>query len=818
MLLGYLAAIWWVSSPVPSAALVAGAPLVSQGPPQVRIGIVVDGPWNQNEFVRELTVREVTALAEGEFEISFPEESYLVGDWTLASAHSNITKLLEDPSVDIVVAWGLIASHTICCLGEFPKPVIAPVVIDASLQGLPFEFGSSGIPNLNYVALPETLAQELGTFREIVPFRHVAILATAPLLEAIPELVDRTRINLAGSGVEFEYIATRESADEVLSALSPETDAVYVWPLFQFSPVEYRRLIDGLIERGLPAFSGLGHGDVEAGMLASVGSPEFFPKLARRVALNIQRILLGEDAANVPVAFEVRDNLVINMATARAIDVSPRWEVLIEAKLLHAEDVEDAYQLSLDKAVQEAVDLNLDLLARQRAVSAGVEEVRIARAALLPQLGVSGRAVTIDDDRAAASLGSQSERTWTGSAELTQLVYSEPAVANLAIQRRLQEIRELDYSVLRLDIALEAATTYLNLMRGKALERVQRNNVERTRSNLEQAEDRRGLGVAAAGEVLRWESELATARKSLVEAVGDRRSAEIAVNRLLHRQLESLFVTEEVTLETPRFLTGQARFRTFIETPKGFGVFRDFIVLEGLGRAPELKAIDAGIDAQERLVASARRAFWAPTVAFQAALDEILSRGGVGSSGSALSGALPFELPVADDSSWSLALNASLPLFDGGERGATRLQAEIDLERLQLERTAVEERIEQRIRTALVQTRASFVGIRLSTQAAAAARDNLDLVEDSYSRGVASLLDLLDAQTAALNAEEQAANALYDFMIDWIEGQRAANLLDFFAEDDFRRQFFDRLDAYVGAQGITLPPTPIADPSVEDRP
>jgi outer membrane protein TolC len=770
----------------------------------VRIGVVVDGPWHRNAAVQALTVREVTALTDGEFEVSFPEEAYLVGDWTLATAQENIKWLLEDPKVDLVIAWGLIASHAVCCLGELPKPVIAPVVLDPALQGLPLLGGASGVKNLSYVSLPDNLARELETFREIVPFRHVAILATAPLLESIPELVERTRINLAGSGVDFEYIPTKESADEIFRALSPDVDAVYAWPLFQFSPFEHQRLIAGLIERGLPTFSGLGGGDVEAGMLASAGSPEFFPKLTRRVALNIQRILLGENAAEIPVEFSVRDNLVINMATARAIDVSPRWEILIEADLLHAEDIEGAYSLSLDKAVREAVELNLDLLARQREVAAGAQEVAIARSALRPQLDLSATTITIDDDRAAASLGSQSERSLTGSTELTQLVYSEAVLANLNIQRRLQEAREYDLESLKLDIALGAATTYLNLMRAKALERVQRNNVERTRSNLDQAEDRRALGVAAAGEVLRWQSELATARKSLVEAVGDRRAAEIAVNRLLHRRLESLFVTEDVTLDSPRFLTGQERFRVFIHTPKGFGVFRDFIVLEGLGRSPELKRIDAGVAAQERLAASARRALWSPTVAFQAALEEVLSRGGVGSSGSGIT-ALPFELPRADDSSWSLAVNATLPLFTGGSRRAQKIQAEIDLERLRLERTAAEERIEQRIRTALVRTRASFVGIGLANQAAEAGRANLELVEDSYARGAASLLDLLDAQTAALNAEELAANALYDFMIDWLEGQRSANLLDFFAEDQFRLDFFDRLDAYVAVQGVSLP-------------
>jgi outer membrane protein TolC len=768
--------------------------------PVVRVGVVVDGPWALNEVVRALTISEVTALTEGEFDVRFPQEFHLTGDWTLESAEANVHQLLADPEVDLVIAWGLVASHTACCFGDLPKPVIAPLVLDPSLQDLPLSDGTSGVHNLSYVSLPDALAQELERFRSIVPFDHVAILANGPLLDAIPEIRERTRANLAGTDVDFEYVTAGESADAVLEALSPDVDAVYVWPLFQFSAAEYRRLIDGLIERRLPTFSGLGGDDVEAGMLASAASPEFFPRLARRIALNIQQILLGVDPSDIPVRFDLRENLVINMATARAIDVSPRWEILLEAELLHADDIEGAYELSLDKAVAEAIELNLDLIVQRKDVAARAEEIAIAKASLRPQFDVSASHVTIDDDRAAASLGSQAERTVTGSASLSQLLYSEGASANVAIQGRLQEARELDLESLRLDIAQTAATTYLNLMRAKALERVQHNNVERTRSNLETSEERRDIGVASAGEVLRWESQIATARKSLVEAAADRRTAEVAVNRLLHRRQESPFVTAEVGLDQPGILTGGLPFSVYLETPKGFEIFREFAVIEALTRSPELAGLDAAIAAQDRLLTSSRRAFWSPTVGLKFSFDELLSRGGAGSQG--ISG-LPFTLPVVDDSNWSLGLNAALPLFDGGARGAERTQAEIDLERLSLTRAATEEKIEQRIRTALEQARASFIGISLSDRAADAARGNLELVEDSYARGVASLLDLLDAQTNALNAEELAANALYDFLIDLLEAKRAASAI--LVDDAERRAAEAKLIDYLTARGMQLP-------------
>jgi len=780
------------------------APSVEANAEPIRVGIVVDGPWVMNELVRELTVREVTALTAGEFDVQFPTASYLIGDWTFDTAQANVRRLLDDPEIDLVITWGLIASHAACCFGELSKPLIAPVVLDPELQGLPRVDGGSGVPNLNYVALPDDQAHELELFRDIVPFQHVAILASAALLDAIPEIVVRTGDTLAGTGIGFEYVAVGDSADAVLEALSPSVDAVYVWPLFQLSASEYRRLIDGFIARGLPSFSGLGGGDVEAGMLASLGSAEFFPKLARRIALNIQRILLGEEAGSLPVEFSIKEDLLINMATARAIDVSPRWEVLIEAEVLYADDLAGAYELSLDKMVAEVLALNLDLIVERRTVEAGAQEIVRARSSLRPQLEIGASSVVIDDDRAAASLGSQAERTQSASAKLSQLVYSEPVAANLAIQKRSQEGREQALRALELDLVLEAATSYLNLLRAKALERVQHNNVDRTRSNLEVAELRRDIGVASAGEVLRWQSEIATARKSLVDAVADRRSAEFAVNRLLHRPLDANFVTRDATLEALGLLSGQRRFQAYVETPKGYAIFSDFLVLEGLVRAPELARIDAAVAAQSRFVLSSRRAFWVPTVAFQASLDEILSRSG---SGAELSFGLPFDLPRADDSSWSLTLNATLPIFVGGSRQAEETKAEIDLERLALERAAGEERIEQRIRTALEQARASFVGIRLADRAAGAARGNLALVEDAYARGAAALLDLLDAQTAALNAEEQAADALYDFLIDWLEAKRSASALDLFVDRAAHSAWLARLDAYLESQGVAAPPT-----------
>ncbi|MCB1035655.1 MAG: TolC family protein [Acidobacteria bacterium] len=792
-------------------ALLLAASLFAEPLPRVRIGVVLDGPWAGNEDVLELTRKEILTLTAGEFDVEFPGTSQRVADWTLEGVRREVQALLDDPEVDLVLAWGAIASHTFCCFARLPKPVVAPVVLDAALQGLPRQDGASGVLNLSYVALPDNTRKDLENFLEIVPFRKLAFLASRPLVEAIPELQLRTRSLVDELGLDFEYIPVADSADEVLSALAPDVEAVYLWPLLELRPEELQRLVDGLNGRRLPTFSALSGEAIQAGVLASAGIDEFFPRLARRVALNVQRILLGEDAGTLPVAFSARERLSLNLGTARAIGLSPRWEVLLEARLLDEEGVRDRPRLTLASAVTAAIEGNLDLAADRRRLSVRALDVDLARSRLLPRLGIEASWFQIDDDR--TSPGVQAERTASGRLVAEQLIYSEDARAGLAAQGHLLRSDEASYDQLRLDVALATAVAYLDALRAGTLVEVRRNNLELTRSNLELARVRRSVGAAGAAEVYRWESQIAIDRRSLVEASAAHEAARISLARLMHREQEEDFLATEVSLEDRQLLSGEERFRGYIETPRHFRIFRDFTVQEALARAPELAELRAAIAAQERLVRAARRAWWAPTVSGQISVEEILERGGDGSQA-------PAGLGLPDDTNWSVALLGTLPLFSGGQRRATRLQAELELQRLALVRASAAEKLEEGIRASMIAARASYAAIGLTRQAAEAARKNLDLTADAYGSGAVSILGLLDAQNAYLNADLDATNAVYDFFIDLMQVQRRASHFDFFISAEARDSWFDRLERFYSEAGVrpwSSEPPGAPDPEPQDR-
>lgn len=224
------------------------------------------------------------------------------------------------------------------------------------------------------------------------------------------------------------------------------------------------------------------------------------------------------------------------------------------------------------------------------------------------------------------------------------------------------------------------------------------------------------------------------------------------------------------------------------------------MVKEGLGASPELKQLDESIAARERSLVSSRRAFWTPKVLLNATVTRTFSEEGAGAGGLDNMfkgiGLSSLNLPEADDTDWEIAVQASIPLFTSGARKAAKAKAQEELNRLLITRQATEERIAAKIRTALYQTGASYSNIEQARNAAESAKKNLGLISDSYAKGAVSILDLLDAQNAALIAGLQAASSVYDYLVNLMDVQRSVGQFDFFLSEDGKRKWMEKLNEF----------------------
>ena len=779
--------------------------------PVVRFGVALDGPSEHNAQIVEVFEQEIAAVLEGEYQIVFSPKNRLEADWTAEGVKRVVDRLIADPEVDQLLTLGVLGSSDVGLRSSLPKPVFAPFVLDPQIQGIPFEslerhlpdgeierVSVSGLANLSYVTLGGDLVRQVKALRDIAPFSRLTILQMRALSQAIPDLESRLESLLRPLGLEIATVAVGSSVDQALSAIPENTEAVFVSPLLELSSSGFDRLVKALIQRRLPSFSSWGRIEVEKGLLATLWSEQNHVRRARRLALNILQVLDGVLASELAVEFVRSERLTLNLATARAIGFSPTFRLLTEAELLHEESGQAVRTLSLPQVVRQAGQVNLDLLVEDRNVASGLQLVRQARARLFPQLNVSGSGSIIDEDRADQLLGLNPQRRAAAGASFTQLLYSDDVKASYDIERHLQDLRTEERAQLRLDVILEAAESYLNVLRAKTIERVQKDNLRLTRSNLELAQARVNIGQAGREELFRWQSQMATNRRDVVEASALRNQAEIAVNRVLNRPIEESFLTVEAGLDDPLLVTAFEQTRPYIETPDAFQLFRSFMVQEGFGYSPELRQLDAAMLAQTRELKASKRAFYLPTLGLGANV-EYFGRGGVGADP-----LLQSPVPFADQTNWNIFFNTKLPLFQGGAMRARRSRAQIELEAVTLRRQATSQRIEQRIRSVLYRTGSSFVGIDLSQEAAEAARRNLELVTDRYAEGIVDIVRLIDAQNQVLVADLSAANAIFDYLIDLMGTQRAVGRFDYFQSPQERQGFLNRLEAFFQSSGYKI--------------
>ena len=790
-----LALVFCLLLPAPLSALAASADPDDQAMEEVQerasfnIGIVTDGMTDVDQKTIALFQQEIKTLAEEEFLVKFPKSMVLSGKDTVKGVNRALDRLLANPDTDLILALGTVASSEALRRKNPVKPVVAPFVIDSVLRQLPREQNTSGVSNLTYIDSMFQLDTELMNLAKIVPFKNLVILVDQRELTGIPEISKRVRTLANEHTMTVTALPVNTSAAEALADIPADADAVMVASLYHMTVDEQELLIKGLIDRRLPSYSLSNRELVKEGILAGDVPADMKEKLARRTAVSVQDILLGEEPGSLEVTFARGRELTINMATARALDIFPSLAILTGANLLNEERVDIKRHLTLPQAVSEALQANLDLSASELRVQAGVHAVTEARAPLLPQVGLATGARAIDEDRAELGGGINPERAWTGSVGGSQQIYSERSWAGYTVEKYRQQGREQDYETVRLNVMYDAATAYFNVLRAKIIERLNKDNLKLTQANLDRARIRMSTGVAGPDEVYRWETKFATDKSTVLEKESITLSAMEEMNRILNRPLQELFVAEETDLSDPLLIVGDKLFFRLVKNPKYLQEFRKFAVQEALTYRTELKSIDAAIAAKARLKTAAGREFWLPEFTVEGQVEQYFSEDGVGQRGDFQDG--------LDDTDWQIGVYARLPLFEGGRKSGALNRNRKELARLQMQRRAAADRVAQDILSALNKTRASYPGISLSREAADAANRNLVLITDSYVQGIKSIIDLLDAQNQALAADQAAANAVYNFLIDLMGVQRAMGEFVLFLPEQERTAWRARAEKYL---------------------
>ena len=685
----------------------------------------------------------------------------------------------------MVLAIGILTSQQAARRKSLPKPVIAPLVIDPVLQAFPLLEGRSARHNFAYVADFHSVANEVRAFHEIVGFKYMVALVNDALLAALPALTTKAPELAAELKVRIGIVRAGDDVNALLASIPAGVDAVYITPL-RFSDAQLRELAQGLQARKLPTFSVVGRSEVEAGVLMTTGGAERdTERLARRVAIMIQRISQGEDPATFEVGFPTSQRLLINMQVARAIGFSPRWQYLADAEQLLT-DSGDAQPLTLLGAMRAALDANPALAASRERLGSALDDVNIARSGLLPSLSASAARTRIDEDR--ASPLTQAEDSTSTALEFSQVIYSERAWAGYSIAKSLGAAQEQSQRTDMLDTLTDSAAAYLNVLRAKSFEDVRRRNAENTRRNLEISRVREEVGLARA------------LRLSALGVAAGARQADAAVRGSESPPGGDRVAAHPAPAREPALPHHGSRHRRSAGTggeSAHAGVPRHPLEVGGF------HGIRGAHGAAERTRNQAGRGgSHGPATSAELGRARLLSTG----SGAGVE---------RNEVHWRRAGQARFrcrerPTMKAGAYRCWRLcrcspaGSAARSVRRHATRCAPAKRtgprssdgIEARTRLVLHRTASSWPAIDLSREAQAAADENLANVTEAYARGAVSVTDLIDAQETALIAGLSASDAKYGFVTDFVQVLRSMGEFEILLDPASREAWYARVETW----------------------
>jgi outer membrane protein TolC len=402
--------------------------------------------------------------------------------------------------------------------------------------------------------------------------------------------------------------------------------------------------------------------------------------------------------------------------------------------------------LTLDRAVQAALEQNASLRAARASRDEADAQNRAARSDFFPKLTLSESWQRGDQPvfvfsslLASRRFGAENFAIdalnhpdaigfFRAAVGLEQLVFDggrRSAAADGAARRR--DIAGLAVDEAAAGLELATTQTFGRVIAAQAAGRAAAAGVEATQEDLARAERRRDAGMITDADVLGLAVHVADLRQRVIAAEGDAAIARAELNRLMGAPIE----------------------REYLCVEPGPGS-------EG-GAAPSLDALFAEADAarpETRRAAAAREmADAGRRQARSARIPQVAVQAGADVSGTRINDRASSWI-VGGEVRWNLSLG-------GGERAVEKAAVNA-VARAQAEADDVRSAIHVEVVSALRRRQAAAARAMVGRAAVDQARESQRIIRDRFDAGLAGVNDVLRASQAVLDADAQRASALVD--------------------------------------------------------
>ncbi|BDD11015.1 hypothetical protein FUAX_34470 [Fulvitalea axinellae] len=746
------------------------------------IGIVVDE--SDLPYVQQLR-EEIEQVVRRRYTVLFPDEFTIKTDGSGKEGVDAVQRLVKDPRVDVIITLGWSSSAAAVALKTYKKPTIAMSILDPVFQGIQKEpMPVSGIRNFTFIAITADRSDEFRELHKIFPYKRIMVPIVDQLYDYLGLSPEKLREREEESIKEFDGIfqirvpRVEPTVESVLQAVEADSADAVMLGSTGLDKAGKVTLIDSLTARKIPAFSYV-HEDLELGVLATVAPKNTRELQLRRCALDVADILSGRNASTLPVALQVTLEPTVNLGAAEKLKIYPSFEVLISANLLHTEQ-EFVPETGLREVLLEALDGNPDLKASNYGVKSSYQDYRIALANLFPTISLNGTQSFLSPKAAGFT---QAERMFDGNVALQQMIFSEQTMSAIKSQQLNWRMQGQNYMASRLDLILNTTQTYLQILMAEANLKVQENNRELTKKNLQIAKQRLAVGTADASDVYRWESSLATATYNTINTYYTVTMAKANLNQILNRDINAPIKVQNVMLWDSTMDMSYLYWEPYLKNPQSVELLNQFLQEESLKNSPELKALTINNTLLKRQKKANNRQRYIPDFTLQGQVSHNFYRQG--------------QEPTFGvvDNNWNATVGLAWPILQGGSIGAKNRQYKVRINQVEENFVSQEQSLRTQVRVGLQQLSVSYFNLDLSRQALEASRKAFGLVQESYLQGKASFVSLLEAQNAVIQSEQSRANADFVFMQNLFKLERSIGgygiLRDNEENEDLRRRFIE---------------------------
>ncbi|KPJ64196.1 hypothetical protein AMJ44_13220 [candidate division WOR-1 bacterium DG_54_3] len=298
------------------------------------------------------------------------------------------------------------------------------------------------------------------------------------------------------------------------------------------------------------------------------------------------------------------------------------------------------------------------------------------------------------------------------------------------------------YQLTRHELVLSVKQTYFDVLKAKMLLEIQKEALKRANEQLKIAETRYELGAASYSDVLKAKVQYGDVELGLISAENTVKLAKATLNSWMGQDVNVPIDVEE-NLTVPEF---DYSYENALE--------------EAMKKSPNVKKAQFDLRSAKAQLGMARSTFF-PYLNFY--------------------GSYSWDNPDLNeikyirrrDYNWTLSAYISFNIFDNFTKNYSLSYAKAN-------RKSAQENFHQKKRDVALELKQAFLNVQeakqkidLTKKKVESAEEDLDLVQEKYNLGAASILELLDAEVSFKQAEADQVEALYDYNLAIAQFEKA---------------------------------------------